>query len=396
MFTLEPHFDVGEIKTQLEQKAKNTENAEISDDLAVAHEVANEYEESMKNDNDSEVTLPPEVKSKMKSFKMSVEFADTVKDLKLPQFVISPEQSSFGGEKDLLTAEDLYVGFSLLDKSAEIDFDNIDAEMAKIDTDDKNGSVPKAWKLSMWGNPLYREFFDSLSPEKKIAQCKYLIVGLLDKDVNLEKAELSDYVERVIRGLTTEQVDDLQQTPYSYYSKIKRKIEKLRALHTEAVFRLWVETEKVTCEPMYQFPKTISPSKFTSSLPRTLYTAEEEMNGLERDVAWFLANENNILWWHRNISRIGFAINGYIFDGNPTGKAYHDIIAMTTSGKIIVVEPKGGYLDGENSHRKVEIGRKWQDLAGKQYRYYMVFGDKQIDTEGMLHFDEFKKIIKAM
>jgi len=34
---------------------------------------------------------------------------------------------------------------------------------------------------------------------------------------------------------------------------------------------------------------------------------------------------DNIKWWHRNISCLGFQINGAIY-------AYPDIIAMTTSG----------------------------------------------------------------
>jgi type III restriction enzyme len=45
-------------------------------------------------------------------------------------------------------------------------------------------------------------------------------------------------------------------------------------------------------------------------MARMLYAAEEEMNGLERDVAWKLANMPNILWWHRNMARKGFVITG--------------------------------------------------------------------------------------
>lgn len=389
-------FDVSTVKQALEHRdTAPSSDLGMPPDFAEALTQLQEYSETVKTEEMPEVTVPPEVMRKMKSFKVSTEFAVEAEALRLPQFTISTADISlFDSTSKLLAAEDLYTGFSLRGKNAEIDFTNIDAEIARVDTDGSSGIVPKAWKLTLWGNPLYREFFDSLSPENKIAQCKDTIIHLLTKDDGLSQSGLAEYVERVIEGLTPEQLEDLQQSPYNYYPKIKRKIEVLRAEHTEAMFRLWVETGKITCESTYAFPKTISPSRFTTSLPRTLYTAEEEMNGLEKDVAWELANLKNIKWWHRNISRSGFAINGYIVDGS--ANAYPDIITMTTSGKILIIEPKGDYLDGENSRRKVEIGRKWQDLAGMQYRYYMVFREKQLNLEGAYHFDEFKKIVKEL
>jgi len=386
-------FDVSTVKHALEQRNEGQTQADEID-IPGAMEQLQEYNETVKPDEMPEVTVPPEVRSKMKSFKITAAFADEVDGLRLPQFAIPmTDITMFDNEPKLLTAEDLYKGFSLRGKNAEIDFTSIDAEIARVDTD-AAGSVPKAWKLTLWGNPLYREFFDSLSPEKKIARCKDTIISLLTKDDGLSQSGLAEYIERVVAGLTQEQLEDLQQSPYNYFPKIKRKIEALRAEHTEAIFNLWMEQGKITCEPKYAFPKTISPSRYTTSLPRTLYSAEEEMNGLERDVAWELANLPNIKWWHRNISRSGFAINGYIVDGS--ANAYPDIIAMTTSGKILVIEPKGDYLDGENSRRKVEIGRFWQDLAGRQYRYYMVYREKDLRVKGAVRFERFLEIVREL
>jgi type III restriction enzyme len=113
------------------------------------------------------------------------------------------------------------------------------------------------------------------------------------------------------------------------------------------------------------------------------------MNGLERDVAWQIANLDNIKWWHRNISRKGFAINGYV-------TAYPDIIAMTQRGKILMIEPKGDHLENAESRVKVSIGRQWQNKAGNQYRYYMVFKDKQLDIDGAVPFDRFVEIVKGL
>ena len=41
-----------------------------------------------------------------------------------------------------------------------------------------------------------------------------------------------------------------------------------------------------------------------------------------------------IRWWHRNIARTGFAINGFI-------NHYPDFIVRTRSGKIGIIEAKG-------------------------------------------------------
>jgi type III restriction enzyme len=81
-------------------------------------------------------------------------------------------------------------------------------------------------------------------------------------------------------------------------------------------------------------------------------------------------------------------------DGN--ANAYPDIIAMTNKGNILVIEPKGSHLDGENSRRKVEIGREWQNLAGRQYRYYMVYSDKDIGVDGAMPLDRFLGIVREL
>ncbi|MDR1355070.1 MAG: hypothetical protein LBJ43_02180 [Propionibacteriaceae bacterium] len=53
---------------------------------------------------------------------------------------------------------------------------------------------------------------------------------------------------------------------------------------------LWREQGRIIVEPWYSFPKTIAPLRFTQTIPNSLYTAEEDMNGLEKDVVWAVAN----------------------------------------------------------------------------------------------------------
>lgn len=70
------------------------------------------------------------------------------------------------------------------------------------------------------------------------------------------------------------------------------------------------------------------------------------------------------VWWRRNISRKGFAINGYV-------KHYPDIMTMTESGKIILAETKGEHLKNDDSRDKIALGQAWKAAAGNMYRYYM-------------------------
>jgi type III restriction enzyme len=155
------------------------------------------------------------------------------------------------------------------------------------------------------------------------------------------------------------------------------------------VFKTWIEHERIKCVPTYALKSEISPAKYTSSYTKTLYKAEEEMNKLETRVAWELDNMPNIKWWHRNMSRIGFNINGYV-------NAYPDIIAMTHNRHILMIEPKGDHLENSESTRKAEVGSVWANKAGQAYRYYMVFENKNLKINGATHFDEFLEFVRGL
>ena len=118
-------------------------------------------------------------------------------------------------------------------------------------------------------------------------------------------------------------------------------------------------------------------------------TAEEDMNEYEFKVVWALSELGNVKWWHRNISRNGFYINGFI-------NMYPDFIVLTKRGTIILVEPKGDHLENSESRQKVALGRAWEHKAGGNFRYYMVFKNKDLAVDGAFQVDRFIEIIKAL
>jgi type III restriction enzyme len=336
-----------------------------------------------------ESAIAPEERIYMKIFPMKDEFAEEAKALRLPQFVIpSPPNLLEKSRMTLLKPIDLTEGFSLKTEDTKIDFSTMDSEIVIVDVKDENDS-PKAWRLTEREKEVFRQYLKSISPERQIEACKKMLVEKLNKMDTLSYAELSEYAGRVLGGFNQKQLEDLKESPYRYYEKIKRKIETLIAAYSEKAFKTWVELEYIKCEPAYVLKGEISPAKYTSSYTKTLYKAEEEMNKLETRVAWELDNMPNIKWWHRNMSRTGFNINGFI-------NAYPDIIAMTHKGHILMIEPKGDHLENAESTRKAEVGSIWANKAGQAYRYYMVFENKNLKINGATHFDEFLEFVRGL
>ena len=76
--------------------------------------------------------------------------------------------------------------------------------------------------------------------------------------------------------------------------------------------------------------------------------------------------------------------------------SYGHIIVMLHSGKILMVETKGDHLDNDESKEKAKIGDQWAKLAGKQYKYYMVFETKQPDYPGAYSLERFMEIVNGL
>lgn len=98
--------------------------------------------------------------------------------------------------------------------------------------------------------------------------------------------ELDDYIDRVINTLSEDQLSELEQSPYPYVLKIQDKVKELLAQHRSSIFDTWLEQDKISCLPNYKFPSVISPPTFTTMVPKSLYTAEEDMNKYEFKVVW--------------------------------------------------------------------------------------------------------------
>ena len=384
---LKTRFDVA----KQEAERSNDETTVQSDPmLAQALEQNKAYEDEINQaDNTALSQAPLEVRDKMNQFRMNAEFAEEASTLRFPQFTLETMPSLFSDSYEILEKEHLEGGFSLRDKDAHIDFNTVSAEMARVDVDDSKDSAAKAWLLSGSDSSYFREWFNVQPSEKRLSLCKGMIKGRLSKMNCINDRELDEYINRVIGTLTEDQLSELEQSPYPYVVKIQEKVKHLLSQHRCRTFERWLEQDKIVCRPNYALPTVISPTSFTTMVPKSLYTAEEDMDKYEFKVVWKLASLDNVKWWHRNISRLGFQINGPVH-------AYPDLIVMLQSGKILMVETKGDHLDNDESKEKAKIGDQWAKLAGKQYKYYMVFETKQPDYPGAYSLERFMEIVQEL
>lgn len=390
-----PVVNVSDLKARIAatQAASSAENASspVDDMLNDALNQNEAYENEISNTEETAVSVAPqEVRDKMNVFKMNDDFREEASALRFPQFMLEIGTSLFcDNEYVLLEPEHLSKGFTLKDKDVQIDFTTLDAEMARVDVDDSKEATPKAWKLEGADSAFFKEWFNEQPSNVRMAYCKGLIKKKLSKLNCVNDKELMDYIDRVVETLSADQLADLEQSPYPYVIKVEKKVKALLSEHCAKTFQLWLEQSKLVCHPNYALKSTISPTNATSVIPNSLYTSEENMNDYERKMVWALSSQKNIKWWHRNISRLGFMING-------STHAYPDIIAMTHSGKILMIETKGDHLDNDESREKAKIGQQWDMLAGNNYRYFMVFESKSPNYPGAYSYDRFMEIVKGL
>lgn len=374
----------------MESQSQSEVNNAVTDMLDHAKTQNELYWKDFEETEEEYVPVPPEVGNKMKHYKVNQLYVSEAGQIEIPQFMIETGRSLFSEhEHQVLTKENLYAGFSLLDKDTVIDFDSIDSEIARVDIDDSD-AMPKAWKLQGFDSQNVKQWFDEQPSDRKMRLCKDMIIKKLSKNNAINDRDLEVYVDRIIQNLTEDQLTDMEQTPGIYVLKINKKVNSLLNEYAKRMFYELVEQDKISCQPSYKLPKEISPIETMASIPKSLYNEEEKFdNEYERKVVMELSSLNNIKWWHRNMARKGFAINGAV-------NAYPDLMVRTESGKLLLIETKGDQLENSESREKAETGAKWAEMAGRMYKYYMVFETKNPGYNGAYSYEEFMRIVKEL
>ena len=390
-------LDGKSIGAELERRREQEKSSEITPKadsmLDDANKAGEAYNNAVKQGQDDPQiqNLPWEVREQLATFRVRPQFQSDLETLVIPQFFqVIPDTLFTEGTLELLEKEQLAEGFALKGKAYDIDFAAADDEIAEVDVRANEGGLPKVFKMTSAEQRYFKEYFNNLPPESRVRQCKDMMFNQLNKLNMVDAAELKSYINRIVDDMDKAQIAAMEKAPLGYAKKIKEKIESLLDAHYRETFAKWLETERIVCQPSYRLPSVIHPTTSTDIYGGSLYEAEDgDINKLEQDLIMELTALPNVRWWHRNLSRHGFAINGYI-------KHYPDIMIMTQSGKIIFAETKGEHLKNDDSREKIELGRAWRTAAGSQYRYYMVFRDGENLLPGAVSMSQFVETIKAL
>ncbi len=352
----------------------------ISNITSMADQQNREMEEQIRQQPDEpEESYFASVGTKVKQYRIREGLVDKARAVTLPRFFIEvPKNNLFetGAGRVPLDENILLQGFQLEKGDKNITWDDVSSDLYKVDLQEtrKNEFTPSFTKIEdrIFKEPLV-EYILAKPKESQLKDLSELIINLIGDMYPIPDSSIRKYVESVFSDFSLEQVADFLTRKYSYIDKIKKKIRELADVYAEGQFSTYVKVGRIIVQPVWKFPHAINPGNLGSSITHSLYEREGAMNAFEEKAIMELSSLSNIDFWHRNIERKGFAINGY------KSNHYPDFILRTKSGKIVLLETKGDYLDGTDSRAKCKLGNQWQQLAGSGFSYFMVFESKPID-----------------
>lgn len=378
--------NVQEVKTALEGTTPAA--AAVSAMVQEAAQQAADYTAAINETDDG--FIGGELGDMLTQNAMQPHLAAEASALRIPQFFLKSVPDLFGSEYELLEPENLSEGFSLAGQDAQVRFELATGEMYRIDVAENGEAVPKYKRVDSELSEYIRNRLAQLPPEQKIQSCTNMLCAQINRNNRYAAAEINDYVRRIVGGMTEDELSAMETAIPTYAAKIQEKIRGLEEAYREEQFSRWLDIGKIVCRESYALPPVITPADTTDAIPKSLYEAEkDDMNGGEHELIDAVVAPDNIKWWHRIIERKGFRLNGYI-------NHYPDFMVMTKSGKLVLIEYKGDDRDNSDSERKLSLGRKWQAQCGPNYRYFMVFKNRDFGIDGAYTLDQFVEIMREL
>ena len=370
----EEDFNVQNIKHSISVQ----DTSEIAEIEKIAIESNEQYEEEIKKAEVNNDNVPNDLKEMQKYYSIKEHLKKDVTEIKLPKFVKKVETSSIfddNGEAFVeVTKKMLAENFELRKCDKNVSFTRTSAQAQKIDLSDEDEYTPKAFNMEESEIQEFRKYFKTLPHKSRLSALSSKIARVLKYDEIIE-SHIKEFILDVIKDCDEEQLSELYENELSTQSIFKEHINNLLVEHQEKRFKDLLDISTISTEPMYKFPTKITFKKTAIGLSKGLYTEEDgDINEFEYSVIKEVSNLDNVAFWHRNPDRgkSGFCINGYI-------NHFPDFIIGLKSGRIVLLETKGGDRDNSDSKRKLELGTMWANKAGDNYRYYMVFSSPKLD-----------------
>lgn len=344
----------------------------IASDVNATYEAEMEEAEKESGNDDT----PNEVKAMQNTYYIKDAFKADAEKMVLPMFTKKvPSNSIFeteGGEVKI-DKKMLSEGFDLSKEDKTIHFSRTEAEARLVDLDKDNEYIPVAKSMNSVQLDALRAHFNHLPTEEKKKQLAEKMARNIRFD-EIAEPHIAKYIVDVIAQFDDEALADMMLFEGETTKIIKDKITMLLSAYQEKRFDEMLDTGEIKTGMPYTLPSTITYKKTATGVYKGLYTEEDgEINDFEYRVINAIANLDSVKFWHRNLERAkGFCINGFI-------NHYPDFIVQMNSGMVVIIETKGDDRDNTDSRKKVELGRKWANKAGDNYRYFMVFDRREMD-----------------
>lgn len=152
---------------------------------------------------------------------------------------------------------------------------------------------------------------------------------------------------------------------------LRLALTKERDTRAETLFRNYVKTGRIQFRLRLDGNNWLMPEYVLSTEPngsphltgadggalkRSLFSPvyRNELNGEEQNVAVHLDGDAAVKWWHRNVARANYGLQGW-----KRGRIYPDFIFATGgnagSGRIVVLETKGDHLQNPDTDYKRDV-----------------------------------------
>jgi type III restriction enzyme len=312
----------------------------------------------------------------VKIYKVKEVFKESAESVKLPQFFMNciAEDSHadlFGIQETPFEKDLLLKNFPLRNADTNIDFQNIEIDMRKIDLDESQKDyTPTIFKVdASRQQEIVRWLLNIDNIEKKRQKCAKLLRDWIGSMYPIPERDVVEYITRVLGNFNDSELDQMLNSQSEYATKIKEKINDLSAKYIEMEFDKALDQDKIILRPSFNIPKELTLSKTCKPLPKMLHEKEDDVNDFEESVINAVANLENVEFWTRNREKKDFCINGFI-------NHYPDFIIKTKRGKNVLLETKGDHLDAE---KKIKLGNLWAAKAGNEYRYCLVYEHRKVE-----------------
>ena len=321
-------------------------------------------------------------------------FKNIGENFKLPQFYTRISANIFDETETLVTRELLLEDFTLKDKKIPLNLAEVTDEAVKIDIEESKtiGSRVRTWQMSGKELASFKTYLSNIPDERISNTLVETIYNQLKALNSVTASDIKDYIKRIVNSFKQDELIAVRENIFAVTHKIRQAIEFIKDEHSYITFKTEVEKGNVFLDYKYEIPVSIAPNKSTAIISKTYYDEESnDMNNTETDIIRLVAGLSNVKCWHRIMDRKPneFYINGFT-------NHYPDFWIITENNNFILLEIKGEHLSGDDIKRKAELGKIWQNQATNNFKYFMVYKDKDMGFEGAYKLNDFIDILKSL